>query len=324
MKNGVVEVKTAAEVVEVPSSLFTAELVADWIRFAGVKEKSEHTYRVALKQIFKYFAANSIDRPSREDLENWRDSLIAAKKSPSTVALYLTSAKLFFRYLSMKNLYANIGDHLKSRVKPNHEHKKSALSAKQSADLLKAVNGNDIVSRRNRACIALMLTAGLRTVEIERADIKDLRDDNGIPFLYVQGKGHDAKDQAVRIAPQVLTLIRDYLEARGVVNENEPLFTSNSNRNRNARLSTQSIRKMVKSYLRAAGIAAGKNDKLFSAHALRHTAATQMLLNNVPLEKVQQVLRHVNINTTLIYAEHIQRLKNEAECVAANAIFGAA
>lgn len=320
MKNGVIEVKAATEVVEAHSSLFTAELVADWIRFAGVAPKSEQTYRAALKVMFRYFGDNHISRPARKDLEDWRDSLIAAGKSPSTVNLYLTSAKLFFRWLNQEGLYGNIGDHLKSRVKPNHEHKKDALSAKQSAELLKAVNGNDIISKRNRAILAVMITAGLRTIEIERADIRDLREVNGITFLYVQGKGHDAKDQQVRIAPQVLTLIQDYLDARGVVDEKAPLFTSNSNRNRNARLSTQSIRKMVKSYLRAIGI----DTPRISAHSLRHSAALQMLLNGVALEQVQQVLRHVSISTTMIYNHAVQRMKNEAELVAANAIFGAA
>lgn len=319
MKNEVIEVKAAAEVVEVPSSLFTAELFARWFKFSAVKPKSQKTYHAALNVMSRYFSDNQISRPARKDLENWRDSLIAAKKSPSTVNLYLTSAKLFFRWLAQEGLYDNIGDHLKAGVKPNHEHKKSPLSAKQSAELLKAVKGNDITSSRNRAMIALMLTAGLRTIEIERANVEDLREENGITFLYVQGKGHDAKDQAVRVAPQVLSLIRAYLEARGTVDASAPLFASHSNRNRNSNLSTQSIRKIVKSYLRSIGL----NDKRYSAHSLRHSAAFQMLLNGVALEQVQQVLRHVNLSTTMIYNHAVQRMKNEAELVAANAIFGA-
>ena len=171
---------------------------------------------------------------------------------------------------------------------------------------------------RDRAIIALMLTAGLRTIEICRADVKDIRRVNGCYFLYVLGKGRSTKSESVKLAPQVYSLIQSYLKVRGRVKGDEPLFVSTSNRSKGKRLDTQSIRKLIKKDLRGIGL---DSDRL-SAHSLRHTAATQMLLNGVRLEEVQMILRHRNITVTQIYNHAIQRMQNEGENIVANAIFG--
>lgn len=311
-------VEEVKEMAIVENNLFTDSLVNRWLKFAAVSPQSVATYTIATRQMFKYFAANNITNPAREDLENWRDSLIANGKSPATIQLYITSCKLFFRFLSMENLYPNVADHLKSRCKINHEHKKDALTAVQSATLLKSVKGNSLKNLRDRAILALMLTAGLRTIEIERANIQDLYYFNGFCFLRVQGKGRSEKSESVRVAPQVENLINAYLQARGAVADDSPLFTSCARRNFGARISTQTIRKMAKAHLRGIGL----DSKRLSAHSLRHSAALQMLLNGAELTQVQQVLRHVSISTTMIYNHAIERMKNQAECYAANAVFG--
>lgn len=301
------------------ASIFTGDIAERWIRFMSVADKSIETYRGALRQMFKYFAANDIARPTRADLENWRDMLISTRKA-STVQLYLSTAKQFFRWLDVEGLYQNIADNLKSRVKINHEHKKDCLSTVQVARLLKTAGGSSTKDKRDLAIMALMATAGLRTVEIARANVGDLRVVDGITFLYVQGKGHSDKDAAIRVAPQVEVLIRKYLAARGRVDGDAPLFVSTSNRNSGARITSQVVSKMVKARLRAVGI----DSPRITAHSLRHTAAVQMLLNGASLENVQQVLRHVNINTTMIYNHTVARMKNDAEIRAANAIFAEA
>lgn len=307
-----------AEAREVQSKKFVqAALVERFIKFAGVMEKSAQTYKTALNQLFRYFAANEISQPSREDLENWRDGLIADKKSPATVQLYLTSCKIFFRWLSLEGLYTNIADHLKSRVKVSHEHKKDALTATQAGKLIKGVKGDSLKAKRDKAIIALMVATGIRCVEVVRADKGDIVPKFGKTFLMIQGKGHSAKDAEVLLPAQVEKLIEVYLQTRGNVAADEPLFTSISNRNKGARLTTQTISKMCKANLRAAGF----DTPRLTAHSLRATAATTMIIAGVELTQVQQVLRHVSIVTTQIYNHAVQRLKNQAEQTAANAIF---
>lgn len=298
-------------------NFFNGDLLNRWLSFAGVSEKSASTYKTALKQLARYFATNTIVAPTREDLEAWRDGLIADKKSPATIQLYLTSAKIFFRWLAMEGIYKNIADHLKAKVKVNHEHKKDALTAAQAGKLIQGVSGKSLKRKRDRAILALMASTGLRCVEVNRADVADMIEQFGKTYLLIQGKGHSSKDAKVLLPAQVEALIRDYLQARGNVEGNFPLFTSCANRNFGARISTQSISKMVKANLRAAGF----DTPRLTAHSLRHTAATAMIIAGVELTQVQQVLRHVNINTTMIYNNAVNRMKNTAEQTAANAIF---
>lgn len=309
-----------AEAREVQSKNFIqGELVERFIKFAGVMPKSAATYKIALRQLFKYFSANEINQPTRENILDWVESLKNAvpKKSPRTVQLYLTACKIFFRWLAQEKIYPNVADHIKAGIKISHEHAKEPLSAVQAGSLIKGVKGDSLKAKRDKAIIALMVATGIRGVEVVRADVGDIVPKFGKSFLKIQGKGHSAKDAEVLLPAQVEKLIDDYLQARGNVADDEPLFTSISNRNKGSRLTTQTISKMCKANLRAAGF----DSKVYTAHSLRHTAFTTMLLNGCRLESVQMCARHISIVTTQIYNHSVERMKNTAEQTAANAIF---
>lgn len=296
---------------------FSMNMAARWLKFARVSEKSIATYNVAIKQMFKYFADNGISQPTRENLINWIDGLIEKKRSANTIQLYLVSAKLFFRWLADEGIYANIADHLKSGVAPSHEHKKDALTVNQGANLLKSIQGDSVKSKRDRAIIALMLTAGLRTIELSRANVGDLIKVGERHYLHVHGKGRNDKAEKVMVAAQVYNLIKNYLATRDDATDDSPLFVSTSRRNCGSRLSTQTFSKLTKGYLRVIGL----NSKRYTAHSLRHTAATQMIIAGVDLTQVQMVLRHKNITTTMIYNNAVERMKNTAEQTAADVFF---
>ena len=292
-------------------------MIGSWLSFIRVSPKTASTYKIAIRQWKKYCANNSINQPARVDVANFLDGLISAGKSAATVNLYCTAIKLFYRWTALENLYPNIADHLKSGVKSSAGHKKDALTAEQGGKLIKSITGNRLVDKRNRAIVALMITAGLRTIEISRANVEDLVQIGGSWYLYVQGKGRSDRAEKVLIASQVYDLIRDYLSGRKKYATDDALFGGCSPRNTGKRLSTQTISKMVKKNLRGIGL----SSKRLSAHSLRHSAACQMIISGVELRQVQSVLRHKNINTTLIYLSEVDRLKNVAEQTAANAFF---
>ena len=298
-------------------NIFPASLKDRWLKFARVTEKSQKTYDTAVKQFFKYLADNHIAAPTKENVVNWIDSLIAAKKSAATVNLYLTATKLFFRWTADEGIYPNIADHLKSGVKISREHKKDPLSTKQGGDLLKSITGNDAVACRNRAFVAIMLVCGLRTIEIHRANVGDVVEIAGRHYLKVHGKGRADAAEMILLPTQVFDLIVAYIKMRGNVSADAPLFVSYSKRNAGARLSTQSISKLTKKYLRGIGL----DSRRYTAHSLRHSAATQMILSGVDVFKVQAVLRHKKIDTTMVYCDFVNRLKNTAEQTAADAFF---
>jgi integrase/recombinase XerC len=174
-----------------------------------------------------------------------------------------------------------------------------------------------------------MMTAGLRTIEISRANIADMRTleiesvendtkkTEDVAALFIQGKGKDEKSDFIKIAKPVEDAIKEYLNARGKHKAHEPLFTSTSNNSSGERMTTRSISAIAKT----AFIRAGYDSDRITAHSLRHTAATLNLKNGATLEETQQLLRHSNINTTLIYTHHLNRLENNSENRIAAAIF---
>ena len=196
-------------------------------------------------------------------------------------------------------------------------HKKDALSAEQVKAIFSNFDVSTLKGKRDKAMFALMVTAGLRTIEISRANVGDIIEREGKYFLLVQGKGHSEKDAEVRIADGVFVLIKSYLSSRADISTDSPLFGSVSNRNFDGRMTTNSISRIVKSAMKAAGF----DSKRLTAHSLRHTAATTALKAGATLREVQQVLRHTNISITQIYLHDMDRLNNQAECLTA-AAFG--
>ena len=152
------------------------------------------------------------------------------------------------------------------------------------------------------------------SIEVIRANVGDIDRSFGRTALYVQGKGRDQKAECVMLPKKVELLINNYLNSRNNLQNDSPLFASISHRNFGGRLTTVAVSGIVKKAFRSVGL----DSKRLTAHSLRHSAATAMLLAGVDLVKVQQILRHKNVNTTLIYSHHLERLKNHGEDSAAD------
>ena len=294
----------------------TDNLVSEWLKFADVSDKSVATYNRAIRRFLVFLTQKNIRTPTADDVYNWRDNLKREGKSAATINLYLTSCKLFFKFLQHKGLY-NVDISYIKGCKISAEHKKDALTPAQGKSVLDSFDTSTIKGLRDKAMTALMMTCGLRTIEIRRANVGDLVQTYGRTALYVQGKGRDQKSECVMLPAQVEKLITEYLKLRGNVELKFPLFASLSNENFGGRLTTYSISQIVKS----AFIKVGLNSKRLTAHSLRHSAATAMLQKGVDLVKVQQILRHKNVNTTLIYSHYLERLKNHGEDAAADTFF---
>lgn len=293
-----------------------AELFTRWIEYIDAKPKTVETYTRAIKQFFIYLQDNGITRPAREDIIAYRDKLKEEHK-PTTVQSYIMAVKQFFNWTSQEGIYPNIAQRVKG-AKLDNEHKKDYLTTKQVGTLLQSIDRSTLKGLRDYAILSLMITSGLRTIEVVRANIEDIRTVADFTALFLQGKGHDEKTQYVKIAEPVEDAIRAYIKARGTAKPSEPLFISLSNRDKGGRMTTKSISRIAKTSLIEAGL---DSDRL-TAHSLRHTTATLNLLNGGTVEETQQLLRHTNINTTLIYSHALERANNNSEERVARAIFG--
>ncbi|MBQ7102829.1 MAG: tyrosine-type recombinase/integrase [Anaerotignum sp.] len=287
-----------------------------WVNFIDAKPKTVETYKKAIRQFFYYLQNNDIRNPQREDIILYRDYLKVDHK-PTTVQNYLTAVKLFFQWTDREGIYPNVANHVKG-VKIEKGHKKDYLTSKQAVRLLNKIDRSTLRGKRDYAILSLMLTTGLRTISIERANIEDMRVVADDTVLFHQGKGKEERTDYVKLAEPVEEAIRDYLQEREETDGKKPLFASIANRNSGKRMTTRSISRIVKANLVAAGL---ESDRL-TAHSLRHTAATLNLLNGGSVEETQQLLNHTNINTTMIYSHALERAKNDSEMRIASVIFG--
>ena len=264
---------------------------AKWATFADVSEASRRTYNTGIKNFFCYLSGQGITRPTRETVINWKRETEATKK-PTTAQIYLTAVRLFFAWLYQEGLYPHVAEHIKP-VKVSQEFRDYAMQI-------------------------LMMTAGLRTVEIIRADVDDLRNYGGACVLWIQGKGETEKNTFVRLSAPVEKSLRAYLKARGA-KSGQPLFTSVSNHDRGGRMTTRSIRRICKGSMSAAGYESAR----LTAHSYRHTAATLNLENGGTIQETADLLRHHNMNTTLIYSHNLQHFQNTSCDRVTGAICGA-
>ena len=302
--NGIIEYKS-----------ITTDLFAKFIDFVDATPKTIQTYTRAIRQFAKWLEAHGITQPTREDVIAYREELKAEHK-PSTVQNYITAVRLFFQWAEREGFYSNIADHIKG-AKLDKNHKKDYLTSRQVKKVLEQAKEESIERLRNYAILVLMFTGGLRTIEVSRANIEDLRTAGDNTVLYIQGKGHEEKTDYIKLMPEVEDAIRAYLKARGASDNKEPLFTSLSNNSKGARISTRSVSGIVKEAL----VNAGFNSDKLTAHSTRHTAVTLALMGGQSLQEVQQFARHTNIATTQIYAHNLDRAKNQCEATIAKAIF---
>ena len=300
-----------------PQAGLTEETYHRFVAFLDVKELSVQSYTRDLRRMFKYFAENGITHPQREDIISYRESLKAEGLKPTTVQNYITAARLFFAWTEQERIYPNVAAHVKG-AKLDREHKKDYLTSSQCRNVLSGIDRSTPTGLRDYAIVCLTITGALRTIEVRRADIGDLRTLGDITVLYVQGKGKDEKTEFVKISPPVEEAIRDYLKTRKDTEPSAPLFTSTSNNSKGGRLSTRTISGICKGSM----VEAGYNSSRLTAHSMRHTGVTLALLNGATLEEAQGHARHANISTTMIYNHSLDKAKNSCSEAISGAIFG--
>ena len=296
--------------------IISSTVLNSFVDFLDVAPLTVKTHKAGITRLITYLKAKQITKPVREDIAAFKKALQECGCKPATVAAYLSAIRRFFDWTESEGLYPNITRGIKA-PKIDKGHKRDFLTAPQISCMMKGIDTHTVEGKRNFAILALMATGGLRTVEVMRANVEDLSTAGGEPVLFVQGKGRTDKKEFVKLTPEVLQAIREYLNARGKVNRKEPLFVSCSHRSRGGRLTTRTISGIAK----ASMISAGYYSDRLTAHSLRHSAVTIALMAGQSLAEVQYFARHSNISTTQIYAHNVDRLRSGCEASISNAIF---
>lgn len=306
-----------------------------WLRFSGITRPTRTDIINYRQYLTEEHDAIRLD-PTTPQGWNYRTDgnghpvKVACK--PNTVKQYLQSVRQFFNWTAANGYYPNIADNIHAPKIRQDAHKKEALTAQDVLTIEQSIIANagtqtaaaadkrkDTAGRISRATeqgkrlyamYLLAVTAGLRTIELSRANVKDIERKNNSAYIYIWGKGHTEPDAKKPIAPQVYDAITDYINSRtDSPTGNSPLFVATGNRSGGKRLATTTISTMLKKAMQQAGY----NSERLTAHSLRHTAGTNVMEltgNNVFV--TQQYMRHENPTTTEIYL-HVDTEQQEAE-----------
>lgn len=277
---------------------------------SDVKSSSRALYARTLRTFFVWVedTGRDVSALSLADCIAYKNDLLAAGKSSLTVASYCNSLRRFYEWAESVKAYPNIAKGLHA-PKRAQQFRKQPLNVEQVGALLRHEKDT---TPRDYAIINLMVRTGLRCVEVVRANVGDISYIGGQRVLMVQGKGRDEKDNFVVLTDAAYLPIAEYLDGRGPLNASAPLFASQSNRNGGGRLTTRAVSMIAKNGL----ISVGLNNRVFTAHSLRHTAAVNILRAGGTIEQAQFCLRHSNPATTQIYTATLrdeQRVKNGGE-----------
>ena len=220
--------------------------------------------------------------------------------SPAARARKLSAIKSFYKYLTVRTKQLQENPVADLEYPKLRKSLPKYLTMEQCSALLLAVSGPN--EKRDYAILMLFLNCGIRRSELVGLNLTDVYEDR----IRVVGKGN--KERFVYFGAACRKAIDAYLSIRNkqVLTDNRALFGSRDNN----RISVTAVHRLVKKALLQAGL----DSSQFSAHKLRHTAATMMLSGGVDVKTVQEVLGHENLNTTQIYT-HIENteLKIAAE-----------
>lgn len=292
-----------------------SELILDFIEHleveGGRSAKTAENYRLYLERFVEFTGDIEVDKINSELVRKYRLWLNRYKNNNDdelatiTQAYHLIALRGFLSYLNKRDM----------EVMSPSKIELPKVSRKQVTflhydEIQRLIDGMDITSEsglRDRAIIELLFSSGLRVSELVNLN-RDHINTKRREFM-VRGKGQ--KDRPIFISESAAGWVDRYLDARQ--DTLAPLFISYSkNVEANTsgdfrRLTARSIQRMVNKYARLAGIT-----KHVSPHTMRHSFATDLLMNGADLRSVQSMLGHSNISTTQIYThvtdEHLREV----------------
>jgi len=251
------------------------------------------------RYLTRFFDFSKITNPNQitddkvREFRLWLNRQFSNNKKQETVKkktqnYYLIALRVFLKYLIKRDIKSLAPDKIELAKVP--ERSLDLISGEELVRLMKAPDGKDIKSLRDKAILELLFSTGLRVSELcsLNTDI-DLKKDE----MSIRGKGE--KVRVVFLSQEAKSTISEYLKERKDMED--PLFIKlDKNKRDDQRLNRRSIARIVKHYAIKAGIS-----KKVTPHVIRHSFATDLLQNGADLRSVQMMLGHSSITTTQVY-----------------------
>ena len=292
--------------------MYVSDLIEEFLEYleveSGRSKKTIDNYRLYLERFLELSSeilnkddvkAEDIDREllrkyrlklNRYGSENGSDDL-----KTITQAYHLIALRGFLRYLARREIKSLDP----SLVDLPHVIRKQVtfLHFDEVEEMLNQIDTSTESGLRDRAIIELLYSGGLRVSELVGLN----RDSINLERREFVVRGKGSKDRPIFISKSAADRVQDYLDAR---TDSLPALFLNNSRNTQAvdtsgnyrRMTVRSVERIVEKYARLAGIT-----KHVSPHTLRHSFATDLLMNGADLRAVQSMLGHADISTTQIY-----------------------
>lgn len=296
--------------------MFISEALTDFLEHleveGGRSPKTITNYQLYLERFIDFAGDITVDKITSEVIRRYRLWLNRYKNETTneelsliTQSYHLIALRGFLTYLSRRDITSLAADKI---ILPKTARKQvTFLQYDEVVRMINQIPTDTEAGLRDRAIVELLFSSGLRVSELVNLN----RDHINLSRREFMVRGKGQKDRPVFISKSAAEHVLSYLDAR--TDSLPALFLSYSRRNATPnlsgdyrRLSARSIQRMISQYARLAGIT-----KHVSPHTMRHSFATDLLMNGADLRSVQSLLGHSNISTTQVYT-HVtdQHLKD--------------
>lgn len=284
--------------------LFT-KAKTDFLEYLEVDQnRSQNTirnYDLYLTRLIDYAGDIKVSDINEELVRKWRLWLkrlgtnVSDEMDTKTMNYHLIALRMFLRFCVKRNIPA-LNPQKVELPKLPARNKVTFLTTDELERLFDQPRVDTMSGLRDRAILELLFSSGLRVSELVSLD----RDHINLKRREFMVRGKGQKDRPVFISPAAADWVQKYLDMRD--DNTKPLFIRYSGSKKVDltgnfhRLTARSVQRMVSRYAGLAGIV-----KHVSPHTLRHSFATDLLMNGADLRSVQSLLGHSNISTTQIY-----------------------
>ncbi len=287
-----------------------------YLNAQNLSKSTIKTYRICYKYYLMYLMEHDILYAKTSDVIRFRENLRKRGHSTHYIYIYICALKSLYRYLRIHQHQFNLPPEYTYDImlpikneKIKNNLKKSLLTIEEARHLLTytRMNRKIIYDYRNYAIIALMITAGLSSYEIIHLKKKDyqVKDDHHVLTIKKKGSNHI---DIVYLSKGVVDAIEDYLIKKRK-KENPYLFISQNQTTQKGHLSRTFFYFMFKKVIEKCGLSHTK----ITPHSLRHTAAYLNLLRGGTVESTKRLLRHVDIKSTLVYQDYMDKMNDYSE-----------
>ena len=275
-------------------------IIDEFLNYLESKNSAKNTiasYERDIVKFEKYFEnkGKEVYYLTNEDMQDYLGFLEEEGKSNSTISRVSASIKSYYKYLLSKNLVeTNIAKNIKSYKVEKKEL--SILTKNEIQKLLNEANCEDLKGKRDESMLQLLYATGMRVTELISLKISDVNLSSGKIKITKSGIS-----RIVTLNNSTVRYIKNYVkEIRPLlckIDTDDTLFLNSNGK----KLTRQGFWKILKKYKSSANI-----EKELTPHTLRHSFAIHNLNDGMDIRKLQEILGHTDVATTMMYNEFIE------------------